>query len=315
MWELSVICKKGIILAGGKGSRLYPLTLATSKQLLPIYDKPVIYYPLTTLMLAGIKEILIISTARDIQAIKNLFGDGRQYGISIQYKIQIKPNGLPEAFIIGEEFIDHEPVAMILGDNFFHGNGLSTLLLHSAQNINGVHIFVYPVDDPSAYGVVDIDKNGKIIGLVEKPEKFISHLAITGLYYFDGSASSRAKKLQPSARGELEIVDLIRSYLNDQLIDLTLFGRGYVWFDVGVPKTLLHASNYVEMIQSRQGIIIASPEEVAWNMGYINNTDFLKLIKILPDNPYRKYLKGLLKTIEMESIIFSNNCEKEALTV
>ena len=296
-------CKKGIILAGGLGSRLSPLTIATSKQLLPIYDKPVIFYPLTTLMLGGIQEILIISTPRDLLVIQHLLGDGRQYGLSIQYKVQIEPRGLPEAFIIGEEFIDKQPVAMILGDNFFHGHGLTDLLQNTSQNISGAHIFVCPVEDPSRYGVVAINKEGVITQIVEKPKELISHLAITGLYYFDGSVAARAKKLKPSARGELEIVDLIRSYLQDDVVELTLLGRGYVWFDVGTPKALLNASNYVEVIQSRQGVIIASPEEVAWNMGYIHDHDFLKIIDGLPNNPYKEYLQSLLTALEMESLI------------
>jgi len=296
-------CKKGIILAGGLGSRLSPLTVATSKQLLPIYDKPVIFYPLTTLMLGGIQEILIISTPRDLLVIQHLLGNGRQYGLSIQYKVQIEPRGLAEAFIIGEEFIDRQPVAMILGDNFFHGHGLTDLLQNTSQHISGAHIFVCSVEDPSRYGVVAINKKGVITQLVEKPTEFISQLAITGLYYFDGSVAVRAKELKPSSRGELEIVDLIRSYLQDDAVELTLLGRGYVWFDVGTPKSLLNASNYVEVIQSRQGVIIASPEEVAWNMGYINDHDFIRIIDGLPNNPYKEYLQSLLTALAMESVI------------
>jgi len=286
--------EKGIILAGGTGSRLYPLTAAANKQLLPIYDKPVIYYPLTTLMLAGIKEILVISTPRDLPAIKNHFGNGQQWGMRFNYYAQEKPGGLPEAFILGEEFIDNKPVAMILGDNFFHGHGLTDVVYEAAQNFEGAHIFTYSVEDPSRYGVVVLDKNETIIEIEEKPLYPKSSLAITGLYYFDGTVSQRAKKLEPSARGELEITDLIKSYLNENNIKVSQLGRGYVWLDVGTPQSLLDASHYVEVIQSRQGVSIASPEEVAWRMKFITMEQLQKIAGYLPPSQYQTYLSGLV---------------------
>lgn len=283
--------KKGIILAGGTGSRLYPLTIATNKQLLPIYDKPVIYYPLTTLMLAGIKDILIISTSHDLPGLKNLLGDGSSWGIKFSYQTQETPRGLPDAFIIGEEFINQEPVAMILGDNFFHGQGLSEVIQDAAQELKGATIFTYKVEDPSRYGVVVLGRNEKVIDIEEKPEHPKSNLAVTGLYYFDGSVSQRAKKLSPSTRNELEITDLIRLYHQEKTLSMTQLRRGYVWFDVGSPKSLLDASNYVEVIQSRQGILIASPEEVAWRMNFISSKDFQLQIKNLPAGQYKRNLE------------------------
>jgi glucose-1-phosphate thymidylyltransferase len=284
---------KGIILAGGYGSRLFPLTIAANKQVLPIYDKPVIYYPLTTLMLAGIRNILIISTPKDLPAIKNLLGMGESFGMSFSYQPQENPNGLPEAFILGEKFINNEPVAMILGDNFFHGHGLSEAVFKPAQSLSGAHIFTYNVEDPERYGIVTLNKHEKIIHIEEKPSKAKSKLAITGLYYFDGSVIERSQKLKPSSRGELEIVDLIKSYLAENRVTLTQLGRGYVWFDAGTPKSLLEASQYVETIQSRQGVFIASPEEVAWRMNFINMPDFENLLFKMPKSKYKEYLSKL----------------------
>ncbi len=281
---------KGIILAGGTGSRLYPLTIASNKQLLPIYDKPAVYYPLTTLMLAGIKEVLIISTPKDITALESLFGDGTAFGMTFSYKVQAEPRGLPEAFILGEEFIEQKPVAMILGDNFFHGHGLAQVIGEASDNLNGAHIFAYPVDDPSRYGVVTFDKNQKVASLEEKPAKPRSNYAVTGLYFFDGHVSEYAKQLKFSQRGETEITDLLKYYLSLKKLDVSVLGRGYVWFDVGTSKSLLDASNYVEVIQSRQGTIIASPEEVAWRMGFIEKEDFLSHVYSLPKSQYQQYL-------------------------
>ncbi len=288
--------KKGIVLAGGSGSRLYPLTVASNKQLLPIYDKPVIYYPLTTLMLAGIREILVISTPKDLSAIEMLLGTGEQFGINILYQAQEKPNGLPEAFILGEKFIDGNPVAMILGDNFFHGHGLSEAVFNPAQNLLGAHIFTYNVEDPERYGIVVLDEKENVLDIEEKPVNPKSSLAVTGLYYFDGSVSERAKKLKPSSRGELEIVDLIKSYIVQSKISITQLSRGYVWFDAGTPKSLLDASQYVEVIQSRQGTFIASPEEVAWRMGFVSDEEFKMVLLKMPKSKYQEYLLKLIKS-------------------
>jgi glucose-1-phosphate thymidylyltransferase len=287
--------KKGIILAGGSGSRMYPLTIAANKHIFPIYDKPVIYYPLTTLMLAGIQDILVISTPKDLQAIERLLGSGEQFGLKFSYLEQEKPNGLPEAFILGESFIDNNPVAMILGDNFFHGHGLSETVFAPAQKLEGAHIFTYNVEDPERYGIAVLDAEQKILDIEEKPNKPKSNLAITGLYYFDVSVSKRAKSLKPSARGELEIVDLIKNYMVDGTVSVTQLGRGYVWFDTGTPKSLLDVAQYVEVIQSRQGNIIASPEEVAWRMGFIDNKIFETIISRIPKSQYKKYLAELLE--------------------
>lgn len=287
--------KKGIILAGGSGSRLYPLTIAANKQLLPIYDKPVIYYPLTTLMLAGIRNILVISTPKDVPAIESLLGNGEQFGVKITYQVQEKPNGLPEAFILGEKFIDSHPVAMILGDNFFHGHGLSEAVFRAAQNLIGAHIFTYTVEDPERYGVVVLSQDEKVLDIEEKPFKPKSNLAVTGLYYFDGSVSKRAKELVPSVRGELEIVDLIKSYMVQSNVSITQLGRGYVWFDAGTPKSLLEASQYVEVIQSRQGTFIASPEEVAWRMNFIGESQFFTMLSKMPKSKYQEQLLRIAK--------------------
>lgn len=286
---------KGIILAGGSGSRLYPLTLSSNKQLLPIYDKPVIYYPLTTLMLAGIRDFLIISSPRDLKAIKDLFGSGEQFGVQFQYEAQEQPNGLPEAFILGEKFIDNDPVAMILGDNFYHGQGLSEAVFSPAQNLKGAHIFTYNVDDPERYGIVDVDESGNVLNIEEKPHQPKSKLAVTGLYYFDGSVSARAKALKPSDRGELEIADLIRSYIIENKLNITQLGRGYVWFDTGTPQSLLDASHYVQVIQSRQGTFIASPEEVALRMGFITELYYRDLLGKMPKSKYQDCLARLIK--------------------
>lgn len=287
--------KKGIILAGGLGSRLYPLTLASNKHLLPIYDKPVIYYPLTTLMLAGIREILIISSPRDLPYIKTLLGKGDSIGVRFEYAIQEKPNGLPEAFILGEKFIANQPVAMILGDNFFYGHGLSKVVFNAAQNFSGVHLFTYTVDNPEPYGIITLDDNQKVLSLEEKPKDSKSNIAVTGFYYFDGTVSSRSKNLLPSSRKELEIIDLIKSYMCDDHVTLTQLGRGCVWIDTGTPKSLLDASQYVEVIQARQGHFIACIEEVAWRMGFIDQKHFENLINTMPQSTYKQYLSKLFQ--------------------
>ncbi len=287
--------EKGIILAGGTGSRLYPLTVSSNKQLLPIYDKPVIYYPLTTLMLAGIRDILIISTHRDLPAIRNLLESGAQLGMQFTYQAQDEPNGLPEAFILGEEFIANKPVAMILGDNFFHGHGLSEAVFEPTQELDGAHIFTYTVEDPERYGIVVLDSEEKILDIEEKPAKPKSNLAVTGLYYFDGTVSNRAKALRSSGRGELEIVDLIKSYIADNKATVTQLGRGYVWFDAGTPKSLLDASHYVEVIQARQGTFIASPEEVSWRMNFIDDAAFKAMLLEMPKSKYQNYLNKLVR--------------------
>jgi glucose-1-phosphate thymidylyltransferase len=286
--------KKGIILAGGTGSRLYPLTIAANKQFLPLYDKPVIYYPLSVLMLAGIQDILFISSRQDLPALQSLFKDGSHFGMKFSYRVQESPRGLPEAFIIGEDFINKQPVAMILGDNFFHGHGLSEIVRGTAQNLRGAQIFAYKVEDPSRYGIVELDAEDHIKTIEEKPKNALSNLAITGLYYFDGNVSEHAKKLSPSPRGELEIIDLIKSYHAQATLDLYELGRGYVWLDVGTSDSLLGASNYVEVVQSRQGVLIASPEEIAYNLGFIDKFQLNNLIKALPPCRYRQILQKLM---------------------
>ncbi len=288
--------KRGIVLAGGSGSRLYPLTVATNKHLLPIYDKPIIYYPLTTLMLAGIQDILVITTPRDLPLLKAVLKTGEHIGLRIEYKVQKNPNGLPEAFILGEDFIKNEPVAMILGDNFLHGHGLPEMLMSAEDNLVGSNIFVCGVDDPERYGIVVLDKNAKVIDIEEKPKNPKSALAVMGLYYFDGSVAERAKCLKPSARGELEIVDLVKSYMLDNSLSVTQLGRGYVWFDAGTPQSLHDASNYVEVIRSRQGTFIASLEEVAWRKGFIDSASFRATTASMPDSLYKRYLLKILES-------------------
>ncbi len=284
-------CTKGIILAGGTGSRLYPLTIAVNKQLLPIFDKPALYYPLTSLMLAGIRDILVISSPDDLQAIQSLLGDGAQFGLSLHYVAQESPRGLPEAFILGKDFINNEPVAMILGDNFFYGQGFSALLEQSAGSGDQAHVFLYGVKDPSRYGVAKFDAQGKLTEVVEKPKDFISPWAITGLYFFPGDVAEAAAVLKPSARGELEITDLLRHYIKEGRITTSQLGRGNVWFDIGTPESMLQASSFVEMIQNRQRLLISSPEEVAWRMGWISTEAYKERISALPACSYRSSLE------------------------
>lgn len=285
--------RKGIILAGGTGSRLYPITNAVSKQLLPVYDKPMIYYPLATLMLAGIKEILIITTEKDHNLFKNLLGNGDQFGISIQYKTQKKPEGIAQAFIIAEKFIDKNPVTLILGDNIFYGKGLIDLL-EKSNTIEDATIFAYPVKDPERYGVVQFDNKFRPISIEEKPQNPKSKYAITGIYYYDETVIEKAKNIKPSIRGELEISDINIQYLNENSLNVKVFGRGMAWLDTGTFDSLNEASSFIKTLENRQGLKICCPEEVAWRKGWINDHDLIKLANPLEKSGYGKYLNSLL---------------------
>ena len=286
---------KGIILAGGKGTRLYPLTMSISKQILPVYDKPMIYYPLSVLMLANIREILIISTERDLPVFKELLKDGSELGLKLEYKVQEKPNGLAEAFIIGEEFIGDDNVALILGDNIFYGSGFRGLVEEAAKLESGAIVFGYPVKDPRAYGVVEFDETGKAISLEEKPANPKSNYAIPGLYFYDNTVVEKAKNVKPSARGEIEITTVNEMYLSEGKLNVKNLGRGIIWFDTGTHEALLEASNYVEAIQKRQGFYIACLEEIAYKKGWINEKDIEKKIEGTKMNDYQKYLSLLIK--------------------
>tara|TARA_B100000900_G_scaffold358095_1_gene328837 strand:- start:4872 stop:5747 length:876 start_codon:yes stop_codon:yes gene_type:complete len=290
---------KGIILAGGSGTRLYPLTIATSKQLMPIYDKPMIYYPLSILMLLGIQDILIISTNEDIPRFQKLLGNGKNIGMKFSYEVQHEPKGLAEAFLIGEDFIGNDSVSLILGDNLFHGSGYLKGIRSAIKNIEGGLIFGYKVKNPKDYGVVEFDKsenkNSLVKSLEEKPLNPKSNYAIPGLYFYDNNVVKLTKELKPSDRGELEITDLNKSYLKEKRLSVQILGRGVTWFDTGTHRSLLSASNYVESLELRQGIKISCIEEIALHMGYINMKQLEEYISLYPNNEYRKYLKKLIK--------------------
>ena len=286
---------KGIILAGGSGTRLYPLTQVTSKQLLPIYDKPMIYYPLSILMNAGIKEILIISTPDDTPRFQELLGDGHQFGIELQYKVQPSPDGLAQAFLLGEEFIDGDSCAMILGDNIFHGHGLTKRLKQAASKTSGATVFGYYVDDPERFGVVEFDNNGKAISIEEKPEHPKSNYAVTGLYFYDNKVVEYAKQIKPSDRGELEITDLNKIYLEKGDLEVTLLGQGFTWLDTGTHESLVDATNFVKTVETHSHRKIACLEEVAYLNGWISKEELEKACQLYKKNQYGKYLKDVLE--------------------
>ena len=284
---------KGIILAGGSGTRLYPLTKVTSKQLLPIYDKPMIFYPLSTLMLAGIREILIISTPTDLPNFERLLGDGSQFGLQLSYKVQPSPDGLAQAFILGEEFIGDDTAAMILGDNIFYGAGLGKHLKEAAAREEGATVFGYYVEDPERFGVVEFDGEGKAVSIEEKPKNPKSNYAVTGLYFYDRKVVERAKSLKPSARGELEITDLNRIYLEEGTLNVITLGRGFAWLDTGTVDSLAEAADFVRILQNRQGITISAPEEIAYNKGWISKAQLLEAAEAYGKSPYGKHLRNV----------------------
>ncbi|MFV1985415.1 MAG: glucose-1-phosphate thymidylyltransferase RfbA [Thiohalomonadales bacterium] len=286
---------KGIILAGGSGTRLHPLTHSLSKQLIPIYDKPMIYYPLSVLMLAGIQDILIITTPHDQQSFINLLGSGNQWGLNFSYEVQPKPDGLAQAFIIGEKFIGNDNVCLVLGDNIFYGHGMDKLLDNAKTQEKGATVFGYYVKDPERYGVVDFDDNGNAIDLEEKPEKPKSNYAVTGLYFYDNNVIDIAKNIKPSPRGELEITDVNKVYLERNLLNVEVMGRGYTWLDTGTHASLLQAANFIQVMEERQGLKIACPEEIAFSKGYIDANQVEKLASHLLKSGYGQYLMGLLK--------------------
>ena len=287
---------KGIILAGGAGTRLYPLTMVTSKQLLPIYDKPMIYYPLSTLMLAGIKDILIISTPTDLPNFERLLGDGSDYGVHFSYKVQPSPDGLAQAFILGEEFIGDDACAMVLGDNIFYGNGFSKILRDATKNAelnDRATVFGYYVNDPERFGIVEFDENWKAISIEEKPAEPKSNYAVTGLYFYPAGVSARANEVKPSKRGELEITTLNDMYLKDDLLDVQLLGRGFAWLDTGTMDSLVEAADFVRMVQNRQGIEISAPEEIAYKNGWISKEKLLEAAEKYGKSPYGEHLKNV----------------------
>ncbi|HRY15992.1 MAG: glucose-1-phosphate thymidylyltransferase RfbA [Candidatus Competibacteraceae bacterium] len=286
---------KGIILAGGSGTRLHPLTVSVSKQLMPVYDKPMIYYPIATLMLAEIRDILIITTPRDQEAYQTLLGDGGQWGINFQYAAQPSPDGLAQAFLIGESFIGADPACLILGDNIYYGQGLSAVLRRATAREYGATVFGYYVRDPERYGVVSFDAHGRAINIEEKPKQPKSHYAVTGLYFYDNDVVNVAKNIRPSARGELEITDVNKVYLERGALNVELLGRGYAWLDTGTHESLLAAANFMQVVEQRQGLKIACPEEIAWRMGHINDEQLAQLAAPLAKNGYGQYLLELLQ--------------------
>lgn len=285
---------KGIILAGGRNTRLYPLTIGVNKQLLPVYDKPMIYYPLSILMLAGIREILIISTPEALPLFKNLLGDGSRWGLEFSFEEQTEPRGLADAFIVGREFVGDDSVCLILGDNIFYGQGLSKILRRASELTENAKVFAYRVRDPERYGVIEFDKQGKALSIVEKPENPRSHFAVPGIYFYDNSVLEIVTELKPSARGELEITDINKKYMDQGKLSVEVMGRGIAWLDAGTHESLLHAANFIQAVEERQGIIISCPEEIAYNLGYIGKNELKCLAGEMENNQYGQYLLSLV---------------------